>query len=117
MIDNDYRLPSYISPSDRPVIPGLRMDDLPEELAELLKAGPGAGGDVNGEGPIETATNASNFGSKRVVSSHTEKGWLETPEAKEPPPEGKYPILAIDCEMVSLAALRLRSRIAPMGPR
>nr|XP_018265795.1 uncharacterized protein I303_02169 [Kwoniella dejecticola CBS 10117]OBR87953.1 hypothetical protein I303_02169 [Kwoniella dejecticola CBS 10117] len=64
MIDNDYPLPSYISPSDNPIIPGLDLNTLPES------------------------------GNKR------DDPWVETPQADTSPGDGKWPVLAIDCEMV-----------------
>ncbi|ODO08344.1 hypothetical protein L198_00069 [Cryptococcus wingfieldii CBS 7118] len=35
-----------------------------------------------------------------IKPSDVPGGWVETPEAKGPPADGKYPILAVDCEMV-----------------
>nr|XP_019008804.1 uncharacterized protein I206_06488 [Kwoniella pini CBS 10737]OCF47585.1 hypothetical protein I206_06488 [Kwoniella pini CBS 10737] len=66
MIDNDYPLPSYISPSDTPIIPGLDLSTLPESLSAALRDDP----------------------------------WVETPQAKSPPHNGRWPVLAMDCEMV-----------------
>jgi hypothetical protein len=106
MIDNDYRLPSYISPSDRPIIPGLNYDDLPGPLADLLRGNASSSTD-----PLpETATNSTDFKRNLANSSSSgsgsgsksDDGWLETPEAIGSPEGGKYPILAIDCEMVGV---------------
>lgn len=112
MIDNDYRLPSYLSPSDRPVVPGLDIHSLPQASADLLRSGATASSDLHGDGVAEMATNTSDFASNRAKAhaGKSDDGWLETPEATDSPSEGRYPILAIDCEMVSELVWSVRKR-------
>ncbi|WVF70114.1 hypothetical protein IAT40_004902 [Kwoniella sp. CBS 6097] len=103
MIDNDYALPSYISPSDTPVIPGLDLSSLPPSLAAAL-SGTGGPSDVHldvGLGGTGTSMNGNGSGSNsRGKGNRRDDPWVETPEAKGMPANGKYPILAMDCEMV-----------------
>jgi len=104
MIDNDYRLPFYISSSDHPIIPGVDPTDLPGDLAELLERSNGKPG-IDLEVPPSTTSMTPNGKpncdvdrQRGNVTGH--EGWLETPKAEGPPPDGMYPVLAIDCEMV-----------------
>ncbi|WVQ68933.1 uncharacterized protein L199_007142 [Kwoniella botswanensis] len=78
MLDNDYPIPSYISPSDTPVIPGLDLSTLP---------------------PRGSTTSMSN-GNVRTKGNRRDDPWLEIPQADGPPEDGKWPVLAMDCEMV-----------------
>ena len=109
MLDNDYRLPSYIAPSDTRNIPGLDRSKLPEELAEIL--------DFR-QGEPELGAQPESYemtGKKSLVDANGESKsdddeWVETPEATAPPvggSNGLYPVMAIDCEMVGHAALLL----------
>lgn len=94
MIDNDYRLPSYIDAADTPVIPGVDIAALPAALRDLL---------TNQRMVPELAEEEAMNGNGGYPSKLTkgEDGWIETPEATGPPPDGQYPVLSIDCEMVS----------------
>ena len=110
MLDNDYRLPSYIAPSDTRNIPGLDRSKLPEELAEIL--------DFR-QGESELGAQPESYemaGKKSLVDANGEAKsdddeWVETSEATAPPAGGShglYPVMAIDCEMVGYAAMLLR---------
>ena len=99
MIDNDYRLPSYISPSDSLTIPGVDRSGLSPEMQAVL--------DVtatlrSGAAQIPLVTGESTNGEldRRTEIVRADEGWVETPEATGPPSEGFYRILAMDCEMV-----------------
>jgi RNA exonuclease 1 len=92
MIENDYRLPSYISSGDRVVIPGLKENELPEELKKL-------GGAENDKGTDDLVEPPKVQTGKAVANGSG--GWPETSEAIGRPEGGRYPVLAIDCEMVS----------------
>jgi hypothetical protein len=94
MLDNDYRLPSYIEASSTPIIPGVDIATLPEALRELLTK--------QRDVPEFTEEEAMN-GNGGYPSKFTagDDGWIETPEATGPPSDGVYPVLSIDCEMVS----------------
>lgn len=104
MIDNDYRLPTYISPSDHPSIPGVGTKDLPEKVAAVLGRPIGdVAADV--EVPPSTSSMTSNGKANGEVDRQRGnlnggEGWVETPRAEGPPPDGLYPVLAVDCEMV-----------------
>lgn len=91
MIENDYRLPSYISPGERVIIPGLKESDLPEALQK-------PGGAENDKGTDDLVDPPKVQTGKAVVNGSS--GWPETTEATGPPEGGRYPVLAIDCEMV-----------------
>jgi hypothetical protein len=95
MLDNDYRLPSYIEASSTPIIPGVDIATLPEALRELLTKQR----DV-AEFTEEEAMNGSGGGYPSKFTAGDD-GWIETPEATGPPSSGVYPVLSIDCEMVS----------------
>ena len=82
MLDNDYRLPSYLVPGDEVTIPGYPLAEWPMAVRQCL-------GEMGDE---ETATNAL----KSTTNGHDE--WFETPAASSPPE--KFSVLAIDCEMV-----------------
>jgi RNA exonuclease 1 len=94
MLDNDYRLPSYIEASSTPTIPGVDIASLPEALRDLLTK--------ERDIPEFTEEEAMN-GNGAYPSKFTkgDDGWIETPEATGPPLDGVYPVLSIDCEMVS----------------
>jgi hypothetical protein len=93
MLDNDYRLPSYIEPSSTPIIPGVDIATLPEALRELL---------TNQRDVPEFTEEEAMNGNGAYPSKFTpgDDGWIETPEATGPPTDGVYPVLSIDCEMV-----------------
>jgi len=93
MLDNDYRLPSYIEPSSTPIIPGVDIATLPEALRELL---------TNQRDVPEFTEEEAMNGNGAYPSKFTpgDDGWIETPEATGPPADGVYPVLSIDCEMV-----------------
>jgi RNA exonuclease 1 len=93
MLDNDYRLPSYIEPSSTPIIPGVDIASLPEALRDLLTRQR----DVP-EFTEEEAMNGNGGYPSKLTKG--DDGWIETPEATGPPLDGVYPVLSIDCEMV-----------------
>lgn len=99
MIDNDYRLPSYMTAGDGVFIPGLKKDEVPSEVKIL------AGQEVDGE-----AVEIKVGGVVPVANARDGKGWVETPAAKGKPADGKYPVLAMDCEMVGFSSTT-RTRI------
>ncbi|WVR04385.1 hypothetical protein IAU60_001387 [Kwoniella sp. DSM 27419] len=97
MIDNDYSLPSYVPMSDTPYIPGLDISSLPPSLAAAL-SGPSGAGDVHldvGLGGSSTSMNGN-----RGKRNRRDDPWVETAQAIGPPSDGRYPVLAMDCEMV-----------------
>ena len=103
MIDNDYRLPSYLLASDHLSIPKVNgVND--SEVSKLLERSTGeAAIDLHLPTPSTpvTANGKTNGEIDRQrgnVNGH--ERWIETPKAEGPPPEGVYPVLAIDCEMV-----------------
>jgi RNA exonuclease 1 len=115
IIDNDYRLPSYVSPSspsDELAIPrtngtdtsedGPPLSDRPAAIIEPEFVVPPStiSMTANGRPNVQVDRQRGN------VNGH--EGWVETPKAEGPPPDGLYPVLAIDCEMVS-SLLRTRS--------
>ena len=97
MLDNDYRLPSYIEASSTPIIPGVDIATLPEALRDLL---------TNQRDVPEFTEEEAMNGNGGYPSKFTagDDGWIETPEATDPPSNGVYPVLSIDCEMVSTLA-------------
>jgi RNA exonuclease 1 len=90
MKENDYRLPGYLSAGERIVVPGTKLADL-SGLAKL-------GGVENGNARDDLLETSK--GKAKAKEAVIPTGWAETPEATGPPADGKYPILAIDCEMV-----------------
>ncbi|KAK8846710.1 hypothetical protein IAR55_005797 [Kwoniella newhampshirensis] len=99
MIDNDYHLPSYLSLSDTPYIPGLDVKSLPPGLASALSGPSGGVSDVHMDiGLVSTGTTSMN--GNRGKGNRRDDLWVETAEAQGPPEDGKYPVLAMDCEMV-----------------
>lgn len=100
MVANGYRLPSYMEASDDVYVPG----ELPADVEESLASRPQtmdardfstAGASLGGPRPVIV----DEQGRRRRGNVRGEEGWVETPQAKGPPPGGKYPVLAIDCEM------------------
>ena len=111
MLDNDYRLPSYLDPdSDIRTIPGLDINDVSAELAALLRH-------KEERGEMTAVPESYSMASKNGTNGRqrlNDDGWVETPEATGPPPDGAsghYPILAMDCEMVRF------SSSGPANPR
>ncbi|WRT65068.1 uncharacterized protein IL334_002010 [Kwoniella shivajii] len=100
MIDNDYPIPSYISPSDSPIIPGLDLSTLPPSLAAALSGPIGGPGDVHLDIGLGGSTTSMGNSSNGKKGNRREDAWVESPQAKGPPEDGKWPILAMDCEMV-----------------
>lgn len=100
MIDNDYRLPSYIPPSDNRVIPGLDIDSLPPQIAASLKytVDNGDFATTPENYSMGKSTNGTNGETSKQAAQN--RGWVETPEARSPPANGVYEMLAMDCEMV-----------------
>ncbi|KAL7424365.1 hypothetical protein Q5752_000047 [Cryptotrichosporon argae] len=100
MQDNGYRLPSFAHPSDRPYVPG----GIPSSLAAQLEAT--HRGDFDA-GDVTTRTVAAprgvvvvdEQGRRRRGNVRAEEGWVETKKAGGPAPDGRYPVLGIDCEM------------------
>lgn len=90
MIDNDYRLPSYMSAGDSIVIPGLKKHEIPVAVKTL----------ADGDGLDDMASGLKVGGAVPVADAKDGSGWIETPEADGPPGVGRYPVLAMDCEMV-----------------
>ena len=108
MIDNDYRLPSYLSPSDSVMIPGLPLEQYPEDVKRYLRERASRSWDEE-----ETAKNAikqTPQGNGHLASS--DDGWVQTPEASNPAVNGRYPILAIDCEMILTEAGKELARVS-----
>ena len=109
MIDNDYRLPSYVSSSDRLVIPEVHGAGPPDDLAVSPKR---PAEEKNGTNMTEPPLLSSVARNGTVNGTHNRvvdrqkgnvmghEGWVETPQANGPPEDGFYPVLAIDCEMV-----------------
>jgi RNA exonuclease 1 len=104
MLDNDYRLPSYLAPSDTRCIPGLDRSKLQAELAEILDY-------RQGESELGAQPESYDMAGKKSLAgadgdaNSDDDEWVETPEATAPPPgglHGLYPVMAIDCEMVGL---------------
>lgn len=101
MSTNGYRLPTYVKGGPELFIPG----KVPKDVATVLASRKGKEPGFDDEGvvmpagarPIELDEN----GRRRRGNIRSEEGWVETPEAKGPPPAGKYPVFAVDCEMVS----------------
>ena len=105
MLDNDYNLPSYIPPSNHHHIPGLDPKSLPSDLAELLSAHR-VDGDFEIAPDSYTITRQSmSMNGAASKRSGAEEEWVETPQAVDSPTGGSYPVLAMDCEMVSLSSL------------
>lgn len=103
MLDNDYRLPSYIAPSDTRCIPGLDRGKLRPELASLLDHGEN-GAEMGALPDSYSMTKNGTDGVLEGIKKQDETDWVETAEATEPPSgglDGLYPIMALDCEMVS----------------
>lgn len=96
MADNEYPIPDYIPlPGDGS---GLSTDEV--FIPGRKRAGAGAGGKV---APSTQAVLDSfeKIKKSRVHGKGHGTGWRETPEAEKEPEDGKYKVLAIDCEMVS----------------
>ncbi|ORY25328.1 hypothetical protein BCR39DRAFT_544313 [Naematelia encephala] len=100
MIDNDYKLPSYIAPSDQRIIPGLRPGTLAPEIESVLNGPPSLSTSIVPDSSHTADVTSMNGSSLARLNGHSEDGWVETPEATDVPENGLYPVLAIDCEMV-----------------
>ncbi|GFZ49104.1 hypothetical protein JCM24511_06854 [Saitozyma sp. JCM 24511] len=100
MIDNDYRVPSYVSPSDAAPIPEVVKRGLPAELLSLLACEETEAAETEGEieGPPPSA--ALPNGDGKGTTKWKDEGWAETPQADQPPVDGQWKVLAVDCEMV-----------------
>ncbi|WVQ83395.1 hypothetical protein IAT38_005536 [Cryptococcus sp. DSM 104549] len=96
MLDNDYRLPSYLPHSDKVVVPGVDRSLLPDHILAALDPGT-ADGELAEEAAMRGG-GGENF--KQGKGNKRPDEWVETPRATGPPKDGKYPVLAIDCEMV-----------------
>lgn len=98
MIANGYRLPSYVKSGGEIYIPG----DVPSDLQKLLAQSQKEyeHGDNETPGPPARPVTVDEQGRPRRGNLRGEEGWVETPQANGPPPDGRYPVLAIDCEMV-----------------
>jgi RNA exonuclease 1 len=81
MIENDYPLPSYMPVTVQSFLRG-KKEELSRGNKPFL--------------PWQT-TEGENLGEGEALK----EGWRETERATEPPAQGKCPVLAIDCEMVS----------------
>ena len=101
MLDNDYRLPSYISPSDTRTIPGLDRKKIHADLATVLDHREG-GGEIGAqpESYSMPGRNGATGPDGLPIKKNDDDEWVETPRAESSPPGGLYPILAMDCEMV-----------------
>ncbi|RXK42114.1 hypothetical protein M231_00471 [Tremella mesenterica] len=55
--------------------------------------------------PLPSYTNGS-----RV--NDDQDGWVETPQAMSPPSDGRYPVLAVDCEMVVAGKEQVLARVS-----
>nr|ODN81413.1 RNA exonuclease 1 [Cryptococcus depauperatus CBS 7841] len=98
MIDNNYSLPSYLPKGNSIVIPGSEKWQLPEQLMQKLSGSHDAPSidSLSANSGAVAITNSA-----KSVKGNTRKGdWVETAEAQNPPDNGIYPVLAIDCEMV-----------------
>lgn len=101
MIDNDYKLPSYM-PSSADALEGIPLAesatrDLPDEVQTVLRE----------RGRAEMPLEEDIAGAEQRVgalplngSDDSGDGWRETPKATAPPKDGRWPVLAMDCEMV-----------------
>ncbi|KAL1408435.1 hypothetical protein Q8F55_005247 [Vanrija albida] len=103
MSSNGYRLPGYVKGGSELFIPGTVPKDVAKVVASRKGKEPGfddpdSNGVVMPAGPRPVEVDEN--GRRRRGNIRSEEGWVETPEAKGPPPGGKYPVLAIDCEMV-----------------
>jgi RNA exonuclease 1 len=103
LLANGYKVPGYVHSSDKPFIPG----ELPEDLQDVIESGRRDGKEshevVSATVPVAPITRpvvVDEQGRRRRGNVRGEEGWVETPEAKGQPPNGEYPVLAIDCEMV-----------------
>ena len=101
MLDNDYRLPSYVDPdSEVRVIPGLDTSSLKPELAALLSHKE----DTSEMTAIPESYSMASKNGEGKVKAYDEL-WVETAKSSVAPVSGQYPILAMDCEMVCLSFL------------
>jgi RNA exonuclease 1 len=102
MLDNDYKLPSYIAPSDTRAIPGLDRNAIHAELATVLDHREG-GGEIGAqpESYSMPGRNGATGPDGLPIKKNDEDEWVETAQAEGSPEGGLYPILAMDCEMVS----------------
>lgn len=99
MIDNDYNIPSYLPHVDGRVIPGLDRSMIPDKSNLFLSSL----SEVENIKLRDESGRVIGMDSTRNTKGNTrEGGWVETSPAQGPPKDGIYPILAIDCEMVSL---------------
>jgi RNA exonuclease 1 len=111
MLDNDYRLPSYLAPSDSPpTTKGLAPAVSEAVTAAHRQEGEKSGidfsatshsaafgnGAANGAGPSKVKVNEA--GQRERGNNRGEEGWIETPQREV---KGDYRVLAVDCEMVS----------------
>lgn len=98
MIDNDYNIPSYLPHVDRRVVPGLDRSIIPDQSNSLLSSL----SEVEDIRVRDESERLTGMDSTRSTKGNTrEGGWVETSPAEGPPKDGIYPILAMDCEMVS----------------
>lgn len=107
MVSNGYRLPSYVKRSGEIFIPGEVSADTQKLLAQSRKKYE-HGSEDTPVAPVRSVT-LDDQGRPRRGNLRGEEGWVETPMAQGPPPGGKYPVLAIDCEMVR----EVRSSLTP----
>ena len=115
MIDNDYRLPTYIHASDVPQIPGIRRTA--EDPVAEIEDGLGIDLEVSAASTSISVNGKPNGEVDRQKGNvNGGQGWVETPEAISPPADGLYPVLAIDCEMVRLSSSRsTTANLLPVG--
>lgn len=93
MVENDYRLPSYVPGGNKPFIPGLQNghDSL-----------------LNGSQGSVTVEEDPHEG----VARAPDDGWVEVAAATGPPSGGRYPLLAMDCEMVLTGTEQALARVS-----
>lgn len=102
MIDNDYNIPSYLPHVDGRIVPGLDKSMIPDKSNLFLSS-------LSEVENIKLRDESRSFtgmdSTRNTKGNAREGGWVETSPAQGPPKDGIYPILAIDCEMVSLCNL------------
>jgi RNA exonuclease 1 len=115
MIDNDYRLPSYLAPSNASPIPEVARQGLSGELIAMLSHQT-----LEADGELEvhaTSALSTTDAVDEKMNGNTDEGWVETPSAKGPPDDGRWKILALDCEMVSDYSNVADSRSSPRAAK
>lgn len=113
LASNGYQLPGYMKLGDEQFVPGELPEDLVEVLRDSRRQDSTDTQEVVSSGvtvaPLARPVEYDEMGRRRRGNVRGAEGWVETPEAEGQPPNGEYPVLAMDCEMVSL----FRSTLTP----